>query len=45
MLDWMIGNCNLFGLPCQHWMLVFGGGFAAYLIVLIVAPARQDGAR
>ncbi len=45
MLDWMIGNCDLFGLPCQHWMLVFGAGLALYLAVALIAQARWQNLR
>jgi hypothetical protein len=45
MLDWMLGNCNLFGLPCQNWMLVFGAAFAVYLAVALIVQAHQHKVR
>ena len=41
MLDWLIGNCDVFGLPCQNWMWVFGAGLLIYIAVLIVAGRRK----
>jgi hypothetical protein len=41
MLNWLIGNCDLFGLPCQNWMWVFGGGLLIYIAVLVIAGRRQ----
>ena len=34
MLDWLVTSCDLFGLPCQNWMLAVAGGFALYLAAL-----------
>jgi hypothetical protein len=41
MLNWLIGNCDLFRLPCQNWMWVFGGGLLIYIAVLVIAGRRQ----
>ncbi|MGH6682600.1 MAG: hypothetical protein ACRECA_01520 [Pseudolabrys sp.] len=43
MLNWLIGNCDVFGLPCQNWMWVFGAGLLIYIAVLVVAGHRQTG--
>ena len=44
MLDWLTGNCDLFGLAGQNWMLVLGGGFALYIAMLVIARHWQAGA-
>ena len=41
MMDWLIGNCDLLGLPCQNWMWVFGAGLLIYIAVLVVAGRRR----
>jgi len=40
-LDWLIGNCELFGLPGQNWMLVSGGGLLLYIATLVIARHFQ----
>ncbi|HZL38686.1 MAG TPA: hypothetical protein VFC45_00190 [Pseudolabrys sp.] len=45
MMDWLIGNCDLIGLPCQNWMWVFGAGLLIYIAVLVVAGRRRTGGR
>jgi hypothetical protein len=40
-LDWLIGNCELFGIAGQNWMLVLGGGLLLYVATLIVARHFQ----
>ncbi len=45
MLDWLTGNCDLFGLPGQNWMLVIGGGLLLYSVTMLAARWRQGGAR
>ncbi len=36
MLDWLVGTCDLFGLPCQNWMLVVSGALLMYCAILAV---------
>jgi hypothetical protein len=45
MMNWLVGNCDLFGLPCQNWMLVTGGGLLLYLAVLAIVQPRQPRVR
>jgi hypothetical protein len=45
MLNWLTGNCELFGLTGQNWMLVVGGGLLLYIAVLAFGQRRQAGAR
>ena len=41
MLNWLVGNCEVFGVTGQNWMLVVGGGLLLYITMLIVARRRQ----
>lgn len=43
MLDWLTGDFDLFGVPGQNWMLVFGGGLLLYIAILVIAQRRQIG--
>jgi hypothetical protein len=43
MLNWLTGNCELFGLAGQNWMLVFAGGLSLYIAVLVIGSFRQTG--
>ena len=45
MLDWLTGNCELFGLAGQNWMLVVAGGLLSYIVVLAISRGRQAGIR
>jgi hypothetical protein len=45
MLDWLTGNCQLFGLEVQNWMLVIGGGLLAYIATLVIARGRRPAVR
>ena len=45
MLDWLTGNCQLFGLEVQNWMLVIGGGLLAYIATLVIARGRRPRVR
>jgi hypothetical protein len=36
MLDWLVGSCDIFGLPCQNWMLVVSGALLMYVAILAV---------
>jgi hypothetical protein len=44
MLNWLTGNCNLFGFIGQNWMLLVAAALLAYIAVLAMAR-RQAGAR
>jgi hypothetical protein len=45
MLNWLTGNCELFGLSGQNWMLVVAGGLLAYIVVLALGRRRHVGLR
>jgi len=45
MMNWLVANCDLFGLPFQNWMLLVGGGLLLYLAVLAVVRPRRTRAR
>ena len=44
-MNWLTGNCELFGLPGQNWMLVIGGGLLLYIGMLMIARRRQPRVR
>jgi hypothetical protein len=44
-LQWLISDCQLFGLPAQNWMWVFPSGLLLYLVVLTVIRRRKTGIR
>jgi hypothetical protein len=44
-LQWLISDCRLFGLPAQNWMWVLTSGLLLYLAVLTVIRRRQAGNR
>ncbi len=43
MLNWLIGNCDVLGFPCQNWMWVFGAGFLIYIVILLIIRRKQIG--
>ena len=45
MLNWLTGNCELFGVTGQNWMLVVAGGLLLYIAVLAISHRRQTGVR
>jgi hypothetical protein len=45
MLNWLVGNCDLFGLSGQNWMLLIGGGLLLYAAMLLIARRRHAGLR
>jgi len=46
MLNWLTGNCELFGQPIQqNWMLLVAGGLLAYIAVLALGRRRHVGLR
>jgi hypothetical protein len=42
MMNWLVGDFQVFGLVVQNWMLLIGGGFVLYIAVLVIA-GRQNG--
>ena len=44
-LQWLISDCLLFGLPAQNWMWVFPSSLLLYLAVLTVIRRRKTGIR
>ena len=45
MLQWLISDCRLFGLPAQNWMWVFPSALLLYLAVLTIIRRRQTDIR
>jgi hypothetical protein len=45
MLNWLTGNCELFGLTGQNWMLVVAGGLLLYIAALAIGHRREAGVR
>jgi hypothetical protein len=43
MREWLVAECNLFGLPTQNWMWLLAGAFLAYLASLGVARLVRSG--
>jgi hypothetical protein len=41
MLNWLTGNCDLFGFNGQNWMLLLAGGLLAYIAVLVIGRRGQ----
>lgn len=44
-MDWLTDNIDLFGLPAQNWMLLFGGGLLLYIGVLAFPWRRRPNTR
>jgi hypothetical protein len=40
-LEWLSGNCWLFGFAGQNWMLVVAGGLTAYIAGLAYVRRRR----
>ena len=40
-LDWLMGNCSLFGFDGQNWMWAAAGGMLAYIGALVFVRYRQ----
>lgn len=40
-LDWLVGDCRLFGLTGQNWMPVVGGGLLLYIAGHCAAAANR----
>jgi hypothetical protein len=45
MLNWLVDNCDLFGVACQNWMVLTAGALLLYVALLVVAHRRQAGLR
>ena len=45
LMNWLVGNSNLFGIPAENWMLVIGGGLLVYIAVLVIAEHCHARAR
>lgn len=43
MVNWLLRDFDLFGLPVQNWMFVFAGGLALYMVVLLLNQHRRRG--
>jgi hypothetical protein len=41
MLDWLVGDFELFGQLGQNWMLLVGGGLLLYIAIMIIARRRD----
>jgi hypothetical protein len=41
MLNWLVGNCDLFGVACQNWMWLTAGALLLYVAMLVIAKRRQ----
>lgn len=40
-LNWLTSSYEIFGVPCQNWMLVIAGGLMVYALLLTLARHRQ----
>ncbi len=45
MLNWLVGNCDLFGLGGQNWMWLIGGAVLLYTVLLTIVRSRHAGLR
>jgi hypothetical protein len=45
MMDWLVGDSEVFGLTVENWMPLIGGGLALYFSVLALAGRRRQGVR
>jgi hypothetical protein len=43
MREWLVAECNLFGLPTQNWMWLLAGAFLVYLASLGLARLVRSG--
>jgi hypothetical protein len=41
MLDWLVGEFEVFGFAVQNWMLLFAGGITFYLVMLAISRRGQ----
>jgi hypothetical protein len=42
LLNWMLGNCRVFGLDIQIWMLAFAGIFIIYGATHLLLHSRKQ---
>ena len=45
MMNWLVGDTQVFGLVIQNWMLLIGGGLALYFAALAIVGRRRQGVR
>lgn len=45
MLQWLISDCRLLGLPGQNWMWVLPAGLLIYFAALVVLRRRHSDIR
>ncbi len=45
MMNWLVGDSQVFGLTVENWMLLMGGGLLLYIAVLVIAGRRRQGVR
>jgi hypothetical protein len=45
MMNWLVGNSQVFGLTVENWMLLIGGGLLLYFMVLAVARRCRQSVR
>jgi hypothetical protein len=41
MLDWLVGNFDVFGVAVQNWMAVIALGLAAYAAALVFSHGHK----
>lgn len=41
MLNWLLEDFDVFGLPGQNWMLIFAGSLIIYIAGLAMARRRE----
>ena len=41
-LNWLIANSLVFGVPTDNWILLIGGGLLFYIAVLVIAGRCQS---
>jgi hypothetical protein len=41
MLNWLVGNFELFGFSGQNWMWLIGGGVLLYVAMLALVRSRN----
>lgn len=44
-LQWLVGDCQLFGLTGQNWMLLVGSGLLFYIAGMVIVRRRQSDLR
>ena len=41
-LNWLVANSLVFGVPTDNWILLIGGGLLFYIAVLVIAGRCQS---